>query len=71
MRYLMISQDISWYYHMVLSHGCTAKFITRVVIATGPGHKFSGFLQLPLLYWSLPSQVRAAAIISAGVVGSP
>ncbi len=36
-RYLTISQSvISW-------------LITRVVIATGPGHKLSGFLHLPLL----------------------
>ncbi len=27
----------------------TGKLITRVVIPTGPGYKFSGFLQLSLL----------------------
>ncbi len=59
MRYLT---DISWCYLMVV----LCMLITRVVIATGPVDNFSGFYS----YLSA-SQVRAAAIISAGVVGSP
>ena len=72
-RYLYndIFRYVNSRYHKVLSHDCLSKLITRVVIETGPGYKFSGFLLLPLLQQSLPSQVRAASIISAGVVGSP
>ncbi len=40
-----ISQDITKCYLMAV----LLKLITRVVIATWPGYKYSGFLQLPLL----------------------
>ncbi len=43
--YVTRSHDITKCYPIVVLH----KLITRVVIATGPGYKFSGFLQLPLL----------------------
>ncbi len=60
------SHDITKCYLMAV----LCKLITRAVIATGTGLQVFWVLQLPLLWWSLPSQVRAAAAIIS-YVGSP